>query len=216
MTRLFYLEASPRKERSFSIALASRFLEAFSDTHPAAEIDHFDLWSEQLPDFDGGALNAAQTYRLMGDSLSSDDERRAWDAMKAVFDRFNAADAYLIATPMWNFSVPYRLKQYIDVMTQPGLAFTYSADGVATGHVTGRPAVMMAARGGAYPAGSDFEAMDHQVPWLETILRFIGFEDIRVVTMEPTIGAPDQVSARRVEALDQAAAAGRALAARVG
>ena len=35
MARLLYLEASPRKERSASIAVAKAFVEEYRKTHPA-------------------------------------------------------------------------------------------------------------------------------------------------------------------------------------
>lgn len=130
--------------------------------------------------------------------------------MKAVIDRFVAADRYLIATPMWNFGVPHRLKQHVDVTAQPCLAFSFSADGVPTGHVTGRPATVIAARRGVYGGDSRLAAMDHQMPRPETMLRFIGIEDISKVLIEPTIGTPEDVATARAVAMAEA----RALAAR--
>ena len=35
----------------------------------------------------------------------------------------------MIATPVWNFSVPWRLKQWIDAVAQPGKTFRYSVQG---------------------------------------------------------------------------------------
>jgi FMN-dependent NADH-azoreductase len=211
MTRLLYIEASPRGERSASAAAAQAALDAFRAADPDAEIDRYDLWSEPLPEFDGGAMNAARTYRLMGDALGSEEERRVWEATRAVFDRFAAADAYLIATPMWNFSVPYRLKQVFDVMAQPGLAFTYTADGPVS-HLTGRSALIVVARGGAYPEGTDMGAMDHQLPWLRTMLGFVGVTDVETVTVEPTVGDSEALRDTIETAARAASEAGRRLA----
>ena len=52
-------------------------------------------------------------------------ERTAWAEVEALFARFNAADKYLFSVPMWNLGLPYILKHYIDVITQPGLAWSF-------------------------------------------------------------------------------------------
>jgi len=38
------------------------------------------------------------------------------------------ADEYLFTVPMWNHGVPYVLKQFIDVVSQPGMAFTFDPE----------------------------------------------------------------------------------------
>ena len=40
-----------------------------------------------------------------------------------MVNRLRDADAVLIATPMWNFGIPYKLKHWIDLITQPGTDF---------------------------------------------------------------------------------------------
>ncbi len=88
---------------------------------------------------------------------------------------------------MWNFGIPYKLKHYIDVLTQPGLTFSYSPSEGYKGLVTGKPAAVVYARGGSYPPGSGAEGMDFQKSYFETLLKFIGFTDIRPIVVEPTL-----------------------------
>ena len=40
--------------------------------------------------------------------------------------RFSHADRVLISSPMSNFGVPYKLKQWFDLIVQPGITFTFS------------------------------------------------------------------------------------------
>ncbi len=56
------------------------------------------------------------------------DQAVAWAAAQATFDRFAAADHYLFSVPMWNHGVPYILKQFIDVVSQPGLIFAFDPE----------------------------------------------------------------------------------------
>ena len=71
-----------------------------------------------------------------------------------MIERFKSADWYLFSLPMWNFGVPYVLKHLIDVIVQPGLTFSFSPTEGYKGLVTGKKAVAVYARGGAYGSGS--------------------------------------------------------------
>lgn len=193
MARILLIEASARGESSLSNRVAGTLIDAARETHENLDIDRLNVWDEDIPEFRGGVVKSGASYRLDEASVSDAEEAQSWARTKGVFERFNQADAYVIASPMWNFGVPYRLKQYFDVMAQPDLAFNYTSDG-PVGHVTGKPAALVVARGGSYVPGSPFAAMDHQLPWLETMLRFIGFQDIETIAIEPTIGAPDDVA----------------------
>lgn len=185
MARLLYIEASPRKDRSASIQIARDFLEAYRDAHPDDEVDKLDLWSHELPEFDGATINAK--YAVMHGQDHTVDQKAAWDRVVAEAERFSSADRYLISVPMWNFGVPYKLKHYIDFITQPGLVFSFSPDEGYKGLVTGKPAVVIYARGGAYGGNSEGGKMDFQKPYVELWLGFIGFTDIHPIVIEPTL-----------------------------
>ena len=74
-----------------------------------------------------------------------------------------------------------------------------------TGLVTGRPAMLILARGGAYPPGTEAAAMDFQEPYLEAVLRFIGFEDIRSIIVEPTLqDGPEAARQTLTECIERA------------
>jgi len=77
--------------------------------------------------------------------------------------------------------------------------------------MTGRPAAVIFARGGAYGSASGGEAMDFQKPYLETILRFIGFTDIRPIVIEPTMAEKGAVEKTIALAKEKARALGRTL-----
>ena len=81
-------------------------------------------------------------------------QAKAWKRVTGVIERFKSADWYLFSLPMWNFGVPYVLKHLIDVIVQPGLTFSFSPTEGYKGLVTGKKAVAVYARGGAYGSGS--------------------------------------------------------------
>ena len=54
---------------------------------------------------------------------------------------------------MWNFSIPYRLKHYLDIIIQPTYTFSYTPETSYQGLVTGKPIFIAYARGGAISDG---------------------------------------------------------------
>ena len=148
MATLLYIESSPRKERSKSIAVANAFLDKYKSTHPNDEVVTIDLWEKNLPEFDGFTIDAK--YQVLHGRSFDADQQNAWKAVVNVCDEFKSADKYLISLPMWNFGIPYKLKHYIDVLTQPGQTFSFSPDTGYSGLVTGKPVAVVYARGGAY------------------------------------------------------------------
>lgn len=187
MSKLLYIEASPRKDRSASIEVAQSFTAAFQDAGSDNEIEILDLWGTQLPEFDGNHINAK--YRVFHDETPTDEETRAWDEVTKVVDRFKDADCYLFSLPMWNFSIPYKLKHYIDIISQPGLTWSHSSETGYQGLVTGKPVTVIYARGSEYNE-PETSAMDFQKTYMEMFLAFIGFENIHAVLVDPTLTDP--------------------------
>ncbi len=200
MARLIYVEASPRKERSASRMVALAFAEAYRAGHPEDDVETLDLWSLDLPEFDGATIDAK--YRIMHGEEHTPAEAAAWRRVVEVFEQFAAGDKYLFSLPMWNFGIPYKLKQFIDVITQPGLAFSVGPDGYE-GLLRDRPAVVVYARGGRY-SDPEQKALDHQRSYMELFLGFIGFTDVRPVLIEPTLGPPDVVERAKASARERA------------
>ena len=205
MTKLLYIEVSPRKERSHSIAVAEAFLDAYSAANPDHEIDKMDLWDAELPELNMAMIDAK--YRLLAGDELNEREANAWRIVEATFNRVNSADKIVISTPMWNFNVPYKLKHLIDIIIQPDLAFAV-VEGGYEGLVKGKPAMVIVARGGAYPPGSEFYDVDFQKRYLDFLLSFIGFDDIRSLVVEPTLAAEDEVAATRAQTIEEGKAAG--------
>ena len=185
MDKLLYLQASPLIERSYSISAADAFVKAYQKINPSHIIQTMNLFDMELPAFDGFTL--AARYAIMHGTDPSETEKAAWRAVEKVIEEFTGADKYVMAVPMWNFGLPYKLKHYLDVVVQSGYTFAYSPEEGFSGLITGKPVFIAYARGGAYPPGSEFESYDMQVPYLEHVLGFMGFTDIRRIIVEPTV-----------------------------
>ena len=200
MARLLYIQASPRQDRSYSRAVADQFIESYRNKNSHDQIVTIDLFRAELPQFDALAVEAK--FAAMHGEKQTGARLEVWNNVELIIDEFKSADKYLFAVAMWNFGIPYRLKQYIDILVQPGHTFSYSPDKGYTGLVTGKPATVVYARGGEYRSGSPLETMDFQKSYFETILGFIGFKDIRSILVEQTMSPQAQV--HRDEAIGKA------------
>ena len=121
----------------------------------------------------------------------------AWRTARATFARFAAADHYLLSVPMWNAGVPYILKQFIDVVSQPGMVFGFDPQVGYTGRLTGKKAAVVytsAVYGPGRPAsfGADFQA-----PYLADWLRWAGITDITEIAFRPNLVTDDADTARQ-------------------
>jgi FMN-dependent NADH-azoreductase len=202
MEKLLYIEASPRGERSKSTKVAKAFIEEYQKAHPDVQIEHINLWKVSLPTFDGDMLDAK--YAVLTGQNQTPEQEAAWQKVKDMAEVFKSADKYVISTPMWNFGIPYKLKHYIDIITQPGLTFSFSPEEGYKGLVSGKAAVIYA-RGGAYPEGSDTEAYDMQTKTLGLHLGFMGITDQTNIVIEPTLSSTDDVNSTMAKAVELAA-----------
>ena len=185
MAKILHINASPMGDLAYSIRAARVFLDAYRSANPQDIMEERDLWQADLPDFDFTA--ASGKYKVMRGLDHTEEEARAWRVVIKTIEQLKAADKVVVSTGMWNFSIPYRLKQYIDIVVQPGLTFSYDPEKGYTGLVTGKKLQLILASGGEYPAGSPMVAYDFQKPYLETIFGFIGFTDIRAIRVEGTL-----------------------------
>ena len=122
---LLHLSASPRGAAGESLALAETFLDAYREVHPTDTVEEWDLWDGSLPEF--GPAAAAAKMAVFAGADPAGDQVRAWAAARQAFERFAAADIYLFSVPMWNAGVPCILKQFIDVVSQPGMVFDFDS-----------------------------------------------------------------------------------------
>jgi len=196
VTRLLHVSSSPRGAASESLAIAGVFLDSYRQTHPDAEIDTFDLWDGSLPAF--GPAAAGAKMAVFAGATPAGPQASAWHEAQGTFRRFAAADEYLFSVPMWNASVPYILKQFIDVVSQPGMVFGFDAERGYTGLLTGRKAAVVytgavwgADRGPAF--GRDF-----QQPYFDDWLRWAGITDITTIRFQPNLVTADAAAEREI------------------
>jgi len=172
---LFRLDASIRTEGSVSRAIADIVEESWRQDNPDAAITRRHVGVQPLPASAWAASVFADRSNVEG---FTPDQKRAVDLATTLTDELLGADALLFAVPLYNFGVSQHFKTWVDlVITDPR---------VAQG-LKGRPAVLVAVRGGAYGAGTPREGWDHASGWMRRILQDVWGLDLRVVETEFTL-----------------------------
>jgi FMN-dependent NADH-azoreductase len=196
-SRLLHLACSPRPD-SESAAGARVFLERFRQARRDWDIDVLDLWQERLPEFRGAIMEAK--YARMNGQAFTDAQRDAFAEAERLAQRFALADRVLISTPMWNFGIPYKLKQWFDLIIQPGLTFRFDPSQGYLPLVKDRPTVVIVASGSDFVTGMNRGRIDMATPYLREALRFIGVTEVRFVLIGPTAGPGEPIRAARESA----------------
>ncbi len=189
MTKLLHISASPRGASSKSRALALAHIKEMRRTHPDITVDTLELWNEPLPQFDGDFAAAKMTF--FGEGEMDTSKQNAWQEISRITRRFTDADHYVLNVPMWNGGVPYRLKQLIDIITQPGLLFGFAPEIGYSGLLSNKKATVICTSGVWSPGADSNYGVDFHSNYLAWWLEFIGVSDVNFVRFQPSLLTAD-------------------------
>jgi FMN-dependent NADH-azoreductase len=175
---ILQINSSARSHGSHSSQLAAALVERVRTTLPAgvrASVTVRDLGRTPHPELNEPALQALFTPA---------DQRTPEQAARVALDdaliaELQAADVVVLGVPMYNFGVPAALKNWIDAIARAKVTFQYTANG-PEGLLKGKKVYVALTRGGQYRDTS----ADTQVPYLKTVLGFLGMTDVQFVYAE--------------------------------
>jgi len=177
MSKVLHIEASPRGTRSGSSQLACWFLDAYRAAHPGDEIQVLNVFDADLPAFGADAANAK--FAAIFQEELTPAQTAIWEDVKGRIAEFDASDKIVLSSPMWNYSIPYPLKHYLDILVQPILTFGYDFEKMMhVGLLRNRPVQLFLTRSSTPPG----DYADFQLPYLRFVLGSIGLRDLRVLT----------------------------------
>lgn len=191
---ILQINSSSRPGASHSSRLADAIAERVVAAHGSSKLTVRDLGRQPLSELDEPALQALFTPT---------EQRTAEQAARVAIDdaliaEIQAADVLVLGVPMYNFGVPAQLKNWIDAIARARVTFAYTDKG-AVGLLTGKKVYVALTRGGQYrntPA-------DTQVPYLKTVLAFLGMTDVQFVYAEGLAMGPQAEQDALASALAQ-------------
>ena len=200
--KILHINASTRGEESQSLAVAERLI-ARLQAAPGTTLDRLDLFDGSLPAFDADAVGAKMA--LFTGASATAAQKTTWAKVEAVFKRFAAADVYVLNTPLWNNGIPYVLKQFIDLVTQPGWAFGFDPVSGYSGLMTGKRAYVVHASGVYHEGIRPNFGSDFATPYLADWFEFIGVTNLEQIHVAPTVVNADYATTK-AKAIAQAEA----------
>jgi FMN-dependent NADH-azoreductase len=209
---LFRLDASIRVEGSASREIADIVEAEWLSVHPGDAVERRHIGVDVLP---SDAWPRAVSAAYVPEADRTPEQKSAVALAAVLVDELLAADAVLLAVPLYNFGVSQHFKTWVDlVVTDPRAA----AGG--PGLLAGKKLVLCTVRGGAYGAGTPREGWDHSTSYLRRILGDVWGADLTVVEREftlvgvnPALDAfKDEAASLHLGALASAREAGKALA----
>ena len=204
MSSILLLTSSPRSD-SLSTKIAADLADKLKAQNPGKTIVHRNLATSPLPHIDDLFTAAIRTPA----DARTPEQAEAVKVSDALVDELLAADTLVIGTGLINFNIYSSLKAWIDNIARAGRTFTYTETG-PKGLATIKKAFIVLASGGVYSEGPG-AAMNHAVPYLKSVLGFIGITNVEAVYVEGLAFGPE--AAEKSIAAAQARATELALAA---
>lgn len=197
MVKLLEIQASVRQTGSISRSLSDEFVRAWKSINSHAEHLQRDLGINPPSHITESWVKANYTLR----DERSPEMLAELSYSESLIEELLWADHLLLGVPMYNFCIPSALKAYLDNVVRVNCTFsfdpaTYSFRGLATG----RKALIITPSAGNFVVGSPLGSLNFCDTYLSSVMRFIGIEDVFVVSV------PEQFMAEEIRQREIAAA----------
>jgi len=180
MKNLLFVKSSLSGRDSRSVAVARELIAALQARHGRAKLVERDVSGGAVPHLTGDTLAALATAPIH----RSHQQNALAKAADGLLEEVEAADAIVIAAPMYNFTIASTLHAWLDHITRAGRTFRYTAEGKPQGLLKDKQVYVVTARGGVYTGDSPARASDFQEPYLRAMLAFNGLTDVTFFHVE--------------------------------
>lgn len=180
MKQILLVQSSPRGSASVSRKVAQDLLHRLTESMADREIKvvERELSANPLPHVGGEQVAA---YFTPVDQRTPQTQELLKQSDEAVSELI-ASDVIILATPVWNFSIPSNLKAWIDHVVRAGKTFSYGAGG-PKGLLENKRVYVVVSSGSVFSEGP-YKAYDFVEPYLRAVFGFIGVHDLRVIRAE--------------------------------
>jgi FMN-dependent NADH-azoreductase len=207
MANLLAVKAHPlTKEASRSVLALETFLTSYRKNHPNDEIEILDVYQEMIPEIDEEVLLGWAALRR-GTSFEelTEEQRQKIAILNQLSAQFLLADKVVIANPLWNLSVPPRLKAWVDAINIAGKTFKYTVDGPQS--LINAKKIAHIQSSGSFYEGMDVAAVTSR--YIETIFSyFMDVTEIDSILIEGIDHHPERSEELLGAALDKASKLG--------
>ncbi|CDN91177.1 MULTISPECIES: FMN-dependent NADH-azoreductase [Agrobacterium tumefaciens complex] len=187
MSNILLITSSPRGEESVSNKFSGELASKLKAKSASNTLVHRDLAADPIPHLDTVKTAA---IRKPADQRTAE-EAVAADYSDKLVAELLAADTVVIGTGLINFNIYSGLKSWIDNVARAGQTFRYTETG-PEGLAKGKKVYIVLAAAGVYSEGPA-APLNHAVPYLKTVLGFMGMTDVEVIYVEGLAFGPEAV-----------------------
>ncbi|MHC8371939.1 FMN-dependent NADH-azoreductase [Pseudomonas sp. MDT1-85] len=171
--KLLHIDSSILGDNSASRQLSGEVVKTWQAAEPGVVVTYRDLAADAISHFSATTLVAAGTAAELRNAA----QQHEADLSAQALAEFLAADAVVIAAPMYNFTIPTQLKAWIDRIAVAGQTFRYTEAG-PEGLCGGKKVVIVSTSGGLHVGQATGVAHED---YLKVLFAFIGITDIEFV-----------------------------------
>ncbi|WP_053020185.1 FMN-dependent NADH-azoreductase [Staphylococcus haemolyticus] len=178
-------------ESTYTAKLKNLFLDKYKTTFPNEEIEELNLYDINVPRIEGDQLLNVWNKQSLGESLS-DDETKIADMSAFLLNQFKANHRIVILTPLHNFNITSRLKDYIDNIMIARETFKYTEDGSVGLMTDDYKALLLQASGGVYTNDDRYTPLEFSYYYLKEMFKEImGFDEFYIARAQDTSVLPE-------------------------
>lgn len=193
MNHLLLLTFSPRGPQSCSTQLANHFYKNWHALHPNAVVQRHDMGTNALAGPNQQWLEANSTPEP---SRSPQQEALLKASEQYIADLHNATHIVL-ATPMYNFTLPWHFKAYVDCIVRAGKTFAFAPEtGFRPLLSAQKKLLLIWSSAGSYMPSENTASFDFLTPYVRHVFGFMGITNVQFVAAGQQWGTPEQAQAQ--------------------
>ncbi|CAJ2230818.1 FMN-dependent NADH-azoreductase [Companilactobacillus paralimentarius] len=168
----------------YSIKLQQLFLKKFQVTFPKETVDLINLYDMEIPQLTTDQLLGIWEKQANHITLNNE-EKRIFQINQDLIQQFKSHHRIVIVSPLHNFNVTSKMKDYIDNILVAHETFKYTAEG-SVGLMTDNYRVMLLqASGSIYTNNDRYTPLEFSRMYLQGIFEeLMGFDNFLIVRVQ--------------------------------
>ncbi|NRB59026.1 MAG: NAD(P)H-dependent oxidoreductase [Winogradskyella sp.] len=172
--KILNINASSNRQSSISSTYANKLINRIKEVEVDTTVVNRHTTYSDLP-----FLNEEMLASLFVKGERTDEQKKVLEISQQLVEELLEADTIVIASPIYNFSVPASLKAYFDLVARAGLTFQYTENG-PVGLLKNKKAYVVVSSGGTE---IDSE-IDFAGRYIQHFLGFIGISDVEMIKLD--------------------------------
>ena len=174
----------------FSIQLQEKFLAEYRKNFLPDDLTTINLYDMAIPRIETAGLFSVWNKQITGETLS-DGENEMANRSTALLKQFKEHHRIVISTPLHNFNITSRLKDYLDNILIARETFKYTEDGSVGLMTDDYRVLLLQASGSIYTNNDRYSAFDFAPTYIkEMFTNIMGFDQFDLVRAQGTSVIP--------------------------